>query len=194
MALSLNRPPKLTYKVDLPGGQSRLREAVLYICAKCEAAPYFGLTKLNKILWFSDFSSFAERNQPVTGRTYQRLEHGPAPVEMLPLLSDMQKNNEISIESSRILTFDERRPKALVSASMRDFSPSDRAYIDRAIDRFWDLPALSVSDVSHGVGWKSRVNGDLMPYQLSYLSDERLGSAAKARLIKVAKAHKWRSQ
>ena len=33
------------WKVDLPGGQRRLREAVLYVSRKCEAAQWFGLVK-----------------------------------------------------------------------------------------------------------------------------------------------------
>ncbi len=194
MALALDQPSKLTYKVDLPGGQSRLREAILYVCAKCEQASFFGLTKLNKILWFADFTSFAERAQPVTGRQYQRLSFGPAPVEMLPLLAEMQNSGEIEIETSRILDFDERRPRALVTADLRNFSPSDLAYLDRAIERLWNLSAHSVSDLSHGVAWSSRSNGDPMPYQLSYLSDAKLGRMAKAKLLKKAKEKNWRSQ
>jgi hypothetical protein len=53
--------PRLTYRVELPGGQVRLREAALYVMKKCENLHFFGLTKLNKILWKADFSAFAAR-------------------------------------------------------------------------------------------------------------------------------------
>src|ERR1700720_1644773 len=92
---------KLTWKVQLPGGQKRLREAILYVSHACEAAPLFGLVKLNKILWRADFESFAERGQPITGRQYQRLPQGPAPVEMLPLLNEMQAEGLIRIERTK---------------------------------------------------------------------------------------------
>ena len=194
MALALNRPPKLTYKVDLPGGQSRLREAILYICVKCESAEFFGLTKLNKMLWFADFASFAERAQPVTGRQYQRLEHGPAPVEMLPVLLDMEKRGEIEIETARVMQFDERRPRALASPLLRNFSRSDIEYFDRAIERFWELPAKAVSDLSHGIAWKTRENGDPMPYETSYFLDAKLSLRMQAKLTRIAKERGWRSQ
>lgn len=194
MALALNKPPKLTFRVDLPGGQGRLREAVLYVCKKCVDAPYFGLTKLNKILWYADFTSFAERAQPVTGREYQRLDFGPAPIEMRPLLNEMQHKGEISIDEARVFVFDERRPRALASPVLRNFSPADLGYIDRAIERFWSMTGKETSDASHGVAWRTRKNGDAMPYELAYLDDEPLGAATKAKLVGLAKTKRWKSQ
>jgi hypothetical protein len=84
-----SRPPHLTFQVKLPGGQSRLREAALYVMTRCANAEAFGLVKLNKILWRADFKAYAARRVPVTGRQYQRLAQGPAPVEMLPVLQEL---------------------------------------------------------------------------------------------------------
>jgi hypothetical protein len=193
LTLALDKLPKLTYRVELPGGQTRLREAILYICQKCSDAPHFGLTKLNKMLWLADFTSFAERAQPVTGRTYQRLDSGPAPVEMLPLLNDMLRNQEIAIDDARVLTFDERRPRALVSPTTRNFSSSDLSYLDMAIQRYWNLTGRDVSDKSHGVAWKTRKNGDPMPYESAYFDDDPLGVIAKSKLERVAKARGLKS-
>ncbi len=194
MPLALDKSSKLTFRVELPGGQNRLREAILYVCQKCVDAPYFGLTKLNKILWIADFDSFAERAQPVTGRPYQRLEFGPAPVEMRPLLNEMIRDHEIAIENARVLKFDERRPRALAVPSLRNFSPADLSYLDHAVERFWNLSGREVSDRSHGVAWSTRANGDDMPYELSYLDDGPLGANTKGKLMKIATAKKLRSR
>jgi hypothetical protein len=193
LTLALDQSPKLTYRVELPGGQGRLREAILYVCAKCADAPYFGLTKLNKILWFADFSSFAERAQPITGREYQRLSFGPAPVEMLPLLNEMHREGDIAIDGARLVKFDERRPRALVRPSLRNFSPADLSYLDISISKFWELTGKDASDKSHGVAWKTRGDGDLMPYESTYLDDEPLGAATKGKLLRIAKEKNLRS-
>jgi len=37
--------------VPLPGGQTRARQAILYVAKRCESAKFFGAIKLNKILW-----------------------------------------------------------------------------------------------------------------------------------------------
>src|SRR6478672_8661822 len=89
---------KLTWKVPLAGGQRRLREAVLYVSNACTEAERFGLVKLNKIIWRADFESFAQRGQPVTGRQYQRLPQGPAPIEMKPVLNEMLRAGLARIE------------------------------------------------------------------------------------------------
>jgi hypothetical protein len=189
----LDEPANLTFKVQLPGGQRRLKEAVLYVASKCFDAPSFGLVKLNKILWKADFDAFAERSQPVTGRQYSRQKQGPVPVEMLPVLNEMVRDGLIEIASSKIIDYDERRPRALVAPSLKLFSASDLSYLDRSIEFYWDRTGREASDDSHGVAWKTRENGDLMPYELAYLSDEPLDGPQKARLLRLGSDRGWRS-
>src|SRR5436305_6772749 len=112
---------KLTWKVHLPGGQKRLREAVLYVSHKCEDANFFGLVKLNKIIWRADFESFAQRGQPVTGRLYQRLKQGPAPVEMLPVLNELQADGLLKIQRVQRGAHVEQRPIALQGPVLKFF-------------------------------------------------------------------------
>jgi hypothetical protein len=185
---------RLTWKVALPGGQRRLREAVLYVSRACEGAKHFGLVKLNKIIWRADFESFAQRGQPVTGRQYQRLPQGPAPVEMLPVLNELQADGLLRIERRRIVDFEEQRSVALAEPNLTLFSPSDIECLDRAISAYWDKTGTETSDISHGVGWKSRMDGEAMPYELAYLSDEKIGPGQKARLLKLATEHQWLSK
>jgi hypothetical protein len=157
--------PKLTWKVSLAGGQRRLREAVLYVSNACSEAERFGLVKLNKIIWRADFESFAQRGQPVTGRQYQRLPQGPAPVEMLPVLDELQADRLLRIEPKKIVDFTELRPVALTKPVLNFFSRSDIDYLDRAISAYWDETGTEVSEISHGVAWKSREDGEAVPYE-----------------------------
>lgn len=189
-----SRPPRLTYKVVLPGGQNRLREAALYVMKRCAEADSFGLTKLNKILWRADFRSFAARQMPVTGRQYQRLPQGPAPVEMLPVLQDMQRDGVAVIERRPVGDFEERRPIALVEPSMRFFSADDVAYLDKAIEDYWSFTGRDVSKDSHGVAWETRGNGDPMPYDLALLSDDKLTRAEEDRFCRLAIERGWQSE
>lgn len=179
----------------MPGGQKRLGEAVLYVSQKCEAAAYFGLVKLNKIIWRADFESFAQRGQPVTGRQYQRLKQGPAPVEMLPVLNELQADGALIIQK-RLQQFnrEEQRPVALADPVLSFFSKQDLEYLDRAISVYWEMTGKEVSDLSHGVAWRSREDGEPMPYELAYLSDEPLGRSQKARLLQLAEVYGWHSR
>jgi hypothetical protein len=117
--------PRLFYAFQLPGGQARLREASLYVIKSCAGAESFGLTKLNKMLWRADFQAYASRRQPVTGRQYQRLKFGPAPVEMPIVLSELLSEGSIRLEKRQKIDYFESRPVACNDPSLRWFSPDD---------------------------------------------------------------------
>lgn len=191
--MDLSIAPHLTYKVDLPGGQTRLREAALYVMDACQGADAFGLTKLNKMLWKADFEAYAARRVPVTGRQYQRLPQGPAPVEMLPVLQDLQKDGFVQIEKRKVGNFFESRPIPLAKPSLRYFSQDDISFVDRAITFYWDLTGRGVSRDSHGVAWSTRENGDLMPYDLALLSDDPLSESEIDRFSRLGQERGWRS-
>ncbi len=187
-----NRPPKwLTFKVHLAGGQQRLAEAILYVSDRCKDAPRFGLTKLNKTIWRADFNAFAARKVPVTGRAYQKLEHGPAPVEMRPLLREMEQDGIIEID--RVDLGDgkvEQRVFAMTPANYRFFSASDIEFLDAAIQYYWDKSGEQASEDSHDMAWKTRKVGDEMPYELAFLSDEPLSGADLKKAIQRAEARR----
>jgi hypothetical protein len=185
--------PRLTYKVEMPGGQSRLTEATLYVVNKYAEARKFGLTKLNKVLWRADFRAFADRGVPVTGRQYQRLAQGPAPVEMPIILESLLANNAMEIEKRRVFQFSEHRPIARAQPSMRWFSPDDLSYLDEAIQFYWDWTARSLSKHSHGRAWETRSNGDPMAYELARLSDDEMKPMEKRYFARLGKARGWRS-
>jgi hypothetical protein len=186
--------PSLTTSVPLPDGQKRLRALIVHIAEECREAPRFGLVKLNKILWKADYSSFAERGRPITGRAYQRLKWGPAPVEMKPLLREMFEAHEISYSDTDFGDgVIEQRIIPEVPADVRVFLAEELRYVDRAISYYWDKTGTESSDDSHGVAWKTRSDGDPMPYELAYLSDRPLEGRQLTRLLEKAAAQGWKS-
>jgi len=185
------RPKYLTYKVNLPGGQDRLSEAILYVSDKCKNASRYGLIKLNKIIWRADFAAFAARKVPVTGRAYQKLEHGPAPVEMRPLLREMERDHWIEIDQNDLgNNMVEQRVFSVVPPNSRYFSQSDFEFLDAAIEYYWDKTGTEASDDSHDVAWKTREIGDEMPYELAFLSDKELSGHALSVALKKAEARR----
>jgi Protein of unknown function (DUF4065) len=186
---------RLTYKVHLAGGQARLREMIIYVSSKCVHAPRWGKTKLNKILWRADFTSFAERGVPVTGRPYQRLRNGPAPTEMAPLLGEMLNNRVITIDFNELgHNVVEERIFPIMNPNLQAFSRDDIKYIDDSINYYWDDTATEASDDSHGIAWKSRADGDPMPYELSYLSDRQMSLDIQRKLAGLGAEHGWKSE
>lgn len=189
------RPRKpLTYKARLPGGQDRLRQMILYVAQKCVGAERFGAVKLNKILWRSDFRSFAARGIPVTGRSYQRLQQGPALVEMPPVHAEMVEAGDIEVIETIFPSGNrEKRTVALRSPDLALFSNEDLGFVDESIAHYWNQTATEASDESHGLPWQTRSNGDPMPYELSRLSERRLSGSQETRLRELVNRRGWMS-
>jgi Protein of unknown function (DUF4065) len=182
------RRPILTAKVDLPGGQDRLRQTILYVSIRNIGAARFGLVKLNKIIWRADFEAFAARGRPVTGRAYQRLPQGPAAKEMRPLLNEMEREHAITYEltdfgkDERGRPIVEHRPVAMIGPNLANFTKDDLDFVEASIRHYWTLTGGETSDESHGLAWKSRGDKATMYYELSYFSDDDLGPDEKAAL------------
>ena len=185
----------LTYKVNLAGGQDRLREMILYVSEHSKNSPRWGKTKLNKTLWRADFESFLTRGIPVTGRAYQRLPRGPAPVEMAPVLGEMISAGLVSIEYLPLQSgLVEERIIPNAKPNLRFFSQDDLRFVDQAINYLWDDSATDVSRDSHGIAWQSRVDGDPMPYELAYISDRRLSIDLERKLKEIGAERGWKSE
>jgi len=188
--------PRLSYKLKLPGGQDRLRELILYVSERCADAPRFGKVKLNKILWKADFEAFAKRGVPVTGRSYQRLSQGPAPVDMPPLMAEMVADGILDFVLSEFAPgVVEERPVAKRKPKLRTFFSEDYIrFVDAAIEHFWSMTAAGASDDSHGIAWKSRRDMDPMPYEAAYLSDDAPPELLVQKMRKFAEEAGLRSR
>lgn len=191
-----NERPHLTYRVPLAGGQDRLRELILYVSDKCASAPRYGKVKLNKILWKADFDAYARRGVPVTGRPYQRLEKGPAPIDMPVLCAELEAAGHLTFDRIQLAPNRvEERPRALRQPRLTKwFSEDDLAFVDEAIAYFWDMTATESSDASHGLAWKTRADADAMPYEAAYLSDEPLSDATLRAMREYAEEVGLRSR
>jgi len=154
--------PRLTAKVDLPGGQDRLRQIILYVSLRCDNSERFGRIKLNKIIWKADFDAFAKRRMPVTGRTYQRLELGPAPKEMKPILDEMEKLGSIDY---RITDFGdniiEYRPIAKIPPNLSYFSRDDLDFVDLSINYYWIKRGMRPATIREVSSWRTKSTGGI---------------------------------
>jgi hypothetical protein len=161
----------MTFKFDEPFGDNRLKELILYIGEKCKDDPGFGATKLNKILYFSDFISFTEHGEPITGVEYMRLGQGPVPKHLLPVSKQMQAQHEMFIERREYYGHEQQRVIPMRDANLDVFKPRDIAVVDEVIRILWGESADRVSRMSHGIAWKIFEDKQSIPYEAAYLSN-----------------------
>lgn len=165
----------LTFGDDNQETRERLRELILYISQKSRHDIKFSATKLNKILFYSDFVSFKTYGQPITGAQYMRLEYGPVPTHLMPIRQEMVERGEIVIQKREYWTRTQDVVKPLRPANIDHlFTPTQIALVDEIIEELWELDANEVSARSHKRGWKVANYRDAIPYEAIFLSDEAL--------------------
>jgi hypothetical protein len=150
---------------------ARLRELILHIASQCEQHARFGATKLNKILYYADFISFARYGEPITGADYMKLPQGPAPVRLVPVRDDMLRKNEILIRQRPFSRGIQHRIIALREPNYDVFKPRDIALVDEIIHALAGHTADEVSDLSHGIAWRIAGDRDLIPYEAILLAE-----------------------
>ena len=183
--------PKLRFEFSLPEGEQRFRELLVYISAKCAGDPKFGATKLNKILYFSDFLAFAQFGEPITGFEYQRERNGPVPKRLLPIRDEMIRAGELAVQPVKLVGGRvQQRTVNLRQPRLEIFRPEQIALVDSIIEKFWGFNADEVSDLSHQmVGWKIAEPGESIPYESVFISAEPLTDADIQRARELAKIH-----
>ena len=151
----------------------KFREVILYISQRCETDPKFSITKLNKILFYSDFVSFGRTGKSITGQIYQKLSFGPCPRGMKPVSDAMQQSGEMAIVSRPYFGRIQKKPIALRQPQLEVLSSTEIALIDEIIEAAWTLTASQISDASHGfIGWQIANIGETIPYGLAWVDEE----------------------
>lgn len=156
----------------------KFRELILYIAKKCADDPDFGKTKLNKILFYSDFLAYFRTGEPITGQEYMRIQHGPGPRKLKPTLDDMVKKGALRIRRERKIDLHQERVVALREPDLSDFSDQHLDIVDQIIQALWGRTNTEVSLLSHAnIGWKLARHKETIPYETVFLSDRPLTAA-----------------
>ena len=180
----------LSFRVAVPRGKQRFRELIIYVSKKCEGDSFFGAIKLNKILYYSDFSAFEVFGAPLTGLPYFKLPFGPAPQWLLPIRTELINEGALAISQVEIGDLVQDRTIALRDPYLSLFVQDEIDLVDRVIEKLWGQTATEVSDASHDIRWRTLNLRDFLPYEFAYLDNE-LTSDDEARSIELAQQFGW---
>ncbi len=163
---------------------TKFRELIVYIAERCAADPTFGSVKLNKILFYADFSAYRESGAPISGATYRKLSEGPAPKQLVEARESLIDAGRISMQERPYFGFSQRRPvvarPAAVDLSL--FTARELELVDEVIEFFWRKSAREVSDYSHREpGWMMAEDLEEIPYQTAHLSAEPIDEETELR-------------
>jgi hypothetical protein len=163
----------------------KLAELILFISLRSEGDERFGATKLNKLLFFSDFSAYLLFAKSITGQLYQRLPQGPAPRRLIPVREALVANRDLAIRKVEYFNKTQNRTFALREPRLSEFSAEQISLVTDIIEDNWEKNATDVSYRSHRFhGWEDAADGETIPYEVALLSKRRPSSGERKRSLK----------
>ena len=122
-------------------------------------------SKLAKLLWLADFKHFRDFGVSITGVSYARLPHGPAPEQVRALVEPCCGGGVIELEEAEFGEYigDMIRPLTPLDETL--FDEYETATFEYILRRFGRHSAKRLSELSHQENaWLERANGELIPY------------------------------
>lgn len=155
--------------------QRKLIELTLYIADLSQNDPKFGLTKLCKLLFFSDFYAYRNLGEAITGVEYAKREHGPAPRVMQRILEGLEKAGEASLQRVPIPGEEKMAQRRLVPLRTPDlqlFTEQQRELVRQVVQEHRGHTAKTISQLSHEMpAWKRPRMNDVIPYEAIFWPD-----------------------
>lgn len=179
--------------------EKKFGELIVYLAMKCQDDAYFGATKLNKLLFYSDFVSYKRTGCAITGAEYRALQHGPAPRQLLPVRGKLEQEGAIAQQTWG----PQNRIVALRKPNLDAFSESERAIVDEMIEHFSEYDTGAIVQESHTfLGWRAAMaerarhpgREGPIPYRTALVSAPPVREAERAHIMGLAKKYEWNRQ
>jgi len=148
--------------------REKTQQLILYFAAR--QSPY--KTKMNKLLFYSDFVHFRGTAQSITGLKYAALPHGPVPNHFEYLFEALVEEGIISKDYT-MTNFGEVEqilPSGEVQFDPSFFTASELEAIDYIASKFKDTSATEIADISHlEPAWIDNINDKrIIPFTYAF--------------------------
>jgi putative zinc finger/helix-turn-helix YgiT family protein len=144
----------------------KARQMILYFAKRC--MPF--TTKMNKLLFYSDFLHFSKCGYAISGISYQAIQRGPVPYRYNSLYENASDSDLITIED---VYFDDKAGEKFVTDkefNVNVFSKEEIQTLDLVFERFKDVKTKDIVDISHEEpAWKENIEEmALIPYTYAF--------------------------
>lgn len=141
--------------------RNKAKHVILYFVELLK--PY--KTKLNKLLFYTDFAHFRDNAQSITGFSYKAIPYGPVPINYDMLFEILADQGTINIEYSMTQNGEVERilPNPQYQFDDSLFSPTELEVMAYIASKFKDTTASDIADISHReAAWRDNIDGKKM--------------------------------
>jgi hypothetical protein len=173
----------------MPPDDKKLEELILLLATRSRDDRSFGVTKLNKLLFFCDFLAFRAWAQSITGHRYQKLPYGPAPVAVVPVLRRMVRDGSCQVVERVYCGMPQKTVVALRDPDDDVFLGHELRLIDDVIEEYRFSNGSEVSELSHQfIGWKASELNEEIPYETVFVDGPRPLTQEEISVLEAAAA------
>ena len=129
-------------------------------------------TKLNKLLFYTDFAHFRNIGQSITGLRYNAIQFGPVPYNYDILFGTLADTDIIDIEYAMTQNGEVERilpnPKSQFDASL--FSSTELEVMEYIANKFKETSASDIAEISHlEPAWIENIDGKrIIPFSYAF--------------------------
>jgi hypothetical protein len=150
--------------------EQKFRELILYLAQASQGDPRFGATKLNKLLFFCDFLAYRNLGRSISGESYMRLEHGPAPRRLLAVRRELVEFGDCTVERRGKGSHRQERLVPRRDPDRSIFSQEEIDVMDHVLAELRRSNASEVSELSHRfIGWQAVGLQEEIPYETVFV-------------------------
>jgi len=171
----------------------RFEALVLYIAGSTRDDERFGRTKLAKVLFYSDFDTYRDLGESLTGATYIHMPFGPFPEQLEATETRLEAAGLIRLDYEKD-SYEEKRIVLIGDApGPEGFEPWQVELVNGWIRRIQAATAKEISDLSHKhPGWLIAARtGDEIPYATALLPQERPSAQQAREAEAIARERGW---
>ncbi|MFI4991120.1 MAG: Panacea domain-containing protein [Solirubrobacterales bacterium] len=180
--------------------RGKFKELVVYLCASAEQAgdEGFGMVKLNKLLYRSDFEAYRLLGHPITGEIYEKQEFGPVARHLPVALDDLAAAGRLQWQSIPRGPHTRKVPTMTADpdsvADLSRFSPEELRIVKSSEKELAAHGGKSVSEWSHeqSAGWRmARLNGEAIDYASAIISTDPIPEGDLIRARQFVRERGW---
>jgi hypothetical protein len=151
--------------------EQKFKELLIYISEQSEGDSSYGATKANKILFFADFLAYLYLGRSITGWSYERMNHGPVPVDIYSTRNEMELEDSLLVYDRDYHGNRQTRYVARRQPDLSMFSAEEISLVDRLLRENWGKSARDISDESHRfAGWAFAHDREIIPYEVALVN------------------------
>jgi len=163
--------------------ERKLTELIVYVAGRLADDRAGGPSKLDKVLFFVDFTHMRRHRRPITGADYQRLPQGPAPSHLRDIRRRLIASGDAELVAEDFLGRRQHRLLARRPADLNVFSNDELSTIETVVDELSSMTAGQMTALSHDEpAWKHTGDGESIPYELAFVPREQVITPTARRL------------